>query len=221
MKQGRNICRARAFTLIELLVVVAMIGLIMAAVTPMVFGTIASTRLTSAGEGLMGQLSLARQYAVSQNRAVEVCFYYYEDPETPGSKDQFRAIALMEAQLGTTSTSTSLRRQITDTFYLPAGMVISDDPKLSPLLNATGSSLTNDQEQVVRRGQARYRKITFNSDGSTDIASLFGTGAYQPSDSYLTLGEENVLERLVSGIPDNFYTIQINADTARLKPYRP
>lgn len=213
--------RSSAFTLIEVLVVVAMIALIVAAMAPMVFSSLVSTRLTSAGETLGGQLSLARQMAVSRNESVEVRFYEYEDPESPGSRSEFRAVAIMSLRDRPGAVDTGLREQLTDTYFLPSGIVLGKTLALSPIL-ASGSIPSNtDAEKVIKRSNnARYKSIQINPDSSTNLTVLLG-GTYQPEQTYFTVAEERVLSDDRGVIPDNFFVVQIDPDTARTSTYRP
>src|SRR5688572_6612010 len=76
--------RARAFSLIELLVVCAIIGVIIGFTIPAVTTMMRGSQLTQGSQVLTDQLSLARQLALTRNRPVEVRFYKFADPETPG-----------------------------------------------------------------------------------------------------------------------------------------
>ena len=209
----------RGFTLIEMMVVVAMIALIVAAMAPMVFSTLISTRLTSAGESLAGQISLAHQLAVSGNQTIEVRFYQYEDPEYPGSKAAYRAVALMRASdYGTTSSAE--QTQLTDTFYLPSGIVIGDSLEMSPLLASGSITPRVDRERIIKRSStARYKTFQVRPDGSTNLELLMG-GSYQPNKTYLTLGEERAVQDS-SQVPKNFFAIQIDPTTGRTTTFRP
>lgn len=212
--QGR-----RAFTLIEMMVVVAMIALIVAAVAPMVFGTLIATRLTSAGETLAGQLSLAHQLAMSRNTTVEVRFYQYDDPEIPGSKALYRAVAIMRAsKIG--ANSSVLNEQLTDTYYLPSGIAIGDTTAMSPLLTNNKIRFESDSEKIIKRSKnARYKSFQINPDGTTNLELLMD-GKYQPQLSYVTLAEDRVIENETS-VPKNFYAVQIDPATGRTTTYRP
>ncbi len=210
---------SQGFTLIEMMVVVAMIALIVAATAPMVFSTLISTRLTSAGETLAGQISLAHQMAVSRNQTVEVRFYQYEDPESPGSKPAYRAVAIMKAS-GLGAASNKEQVQLTDTFYLPSGIVIGDSSQMSPLLSGGYSPLQPDSERIVKRSKtARYKAVEIRPDGTTNIELMMGN-TYKPNRSYFTLGEEHVLEGSES-IPKNFFAVQIDPTTCRTTTFRP
>jgi uncharacterized protein (TIGR02596 family) len=213
--------RSKAFTLIELLVVVAMIALIVAAMAPMVMGSLVSTRLTTAGQSVGGQLSLARQLAVSRSETVEVRFYEYPDPETPGAKSSYRAMAIMSRRARPVAVENGLREQLTDTLYLPAGIVIGDSQRLSPLLASGTIQSEQDLERVIKRSNnARYKAFLINPDGSTNLP-LMMQGRYSPQECYLTVAEERVLDDDSGEIPTNFFTVQIDPATGRISTYRP
>jgi uncharacterized protein (TIGR02596 family) len=209
----------KGFTLIEMMVVVAMIALITAAVAPMVFNTLVSTRLTSAGETLAGQLSLAQQIAVSRNQTVEVRFYQYVDPESPGSKPAYRALAIMQASSADGATN-QLNKQLTDTYYLPSGIAVSDSAAMSPILASGRVQSEADKEKIIRRASdARYKAFLVRADGSTNLEQLM-RGDYRPNQCYFTLGEDRVLQDS-STVPKNFYAVQIDPSTGRTSTYRP
>ena len=71
--------RSHAFTLIELLVVIAIIGVMSVALVPALKGTLDGINLSGAGETIAGQLSVARQTAISRNLPVEVRIYQYNN----------------------------------------------------------------------------------------------------------------------------------------------
>ena len=201
-----------------MMVVVAMIALIVAAVAPMVFSTLISTRLASAGETLAGQISLAHQIAVSRNMTVEVRFYQYEDPEAPGSKPAVRALAIMQAS--ETGATSQIGKQLTDTYYLPSGIAIGQTQAMSPLLATSAVRSEADREKIIKRApNARYKAFQIRGDGSTNIEQLM-SGEYQPNQSYVTLAEDRAISDDQS-VPKNFYAVQIDPVTGRTTSYRP
>jgi uncharacterized protein (TIGR02596 family) len=211
----------RGFTLVEMLAVIGVIALITLAVVPQVFSTLNATKLTSAGDTVLGQISLARQMAVSRNREIEMRFYYYAEPGFVGTEQLIKAIALVEpvpsmvTGAGAGATTRVVAEPVMETYYLPAGIAISRTSNLSPLL-ASGSSGQRDVERLVRKAvDAAYYAIRFFPDGSTDIS-------LQPNRCYLTIGEERLVSQSGStSTPDNFYAVQVDPLTGRVRSFRP
>jgi uncharacterized protein (TIGR02596 family) len=205
---------SQAFTLVEMLAVVAVVALILAAVAPMVFSTLLATKLTTAGDALMGQVSLARQIAVSRNREIEMRIYSYVDPEMVGSEPVVKAVVLVETP-DLVNTAATVGVAVAETYYLPSGIAIARDPNLSPILSQGGSA-KNDQERFIRKAQnATYRSVRFLPDGSTSIN-------LPANRSYFTIGDDRLLGANSGGkVPDNFYAIQIDPVTGRARAYRP
>ncbi len=81
--------RAAAFTLIEMLVVVTIIVVLLAFTTPALMRTMQSSRLATAGDGLMGAISEAQQISFAQNIPVEMRFFKF--PEGLDTEDNYRA----------------------------------------------------------------------------------------------------------------------------------
>ncbi len=217
--------RRSGFSLVEILVVVMVMALIVAAAAPSVFNTITATRLTSAGQGVVGQLSLARQLAQSRNESVEVRFYQYEDPEIPGSKKACRAMSIMRVQPAATAAEAGgggniLREPLTEVYYLPSGTVIGQAQVMSPLFFKLISQ--PDQEKLIRRAEsARYLAIRFTPDGGTNLESASILNGYKPAQSYITLIEEKANDEAATEIPKNFFTVQIDPATGKASTYRP
>ncbi len=204
------------FTLIELMVVVGVIALVTAAIAPMVFGTMTSTRITSAGETLASQIALGHQLAVSGNQEVEVRFYEYEEATSPGSGKAFRAVAMVRAStvFGTTGAGGGLGQLLTDPFYMPSGIVIGNNAKLSPPLSRLSPEA--DKEGIIKKARsATYRAFHFYPNGSTDL-NQHGLVANQ---CYFTLGEERIISN--GDVPKNFYAVQVDPYTGRTATYRP
>jgi prepilin-type N-terminal cleavage/methylation domain-containing protein len=75
--------RPQAFTIIEVLAVVLIVALILGAGGNVIFKTISSTRLTTAGQGLQANISLARQLAVSRNVSIAIVTLKYLEAMRP------------------------------------------------------------------------------------------------------------------------------------------
>jgi uncharacterized protein (TIGR02596 family) len=207
--------RSDGFTLVEMLVVVAVMALILSAVAPMVFDTLVATKLTSAGDSVNSQLSLARQIASSRNMDVEVRFYRYNDPDQPSTEPEFRAVVVVDppdvlVAPGAQAVSTGLA--LAETYYLPSGIVIADKGALSPMLRS-GSSLPDAERFVRKAGNAVYIPVVFYANGSTSLT-------VPANQAYLTLAEAKKVEE-GSAVPKNFYTLQLDPVTGRSKVFRP
>ena len=206
------------FTLIEMMVVVAVIALLTLSVAPMVFETMTATRITSAGESLAAQLSLGHQLAVSGNQDVEVRFYEYDDPNEPGSGRVVHAVVLMRSagNFSPPAGGTVLAQQLTDTFYLPSGIVVASGAKLSPPLYRLTAN--QDREGVIKKsGSATYRAFHFYPDGSTDLPQ----NNLPANQCYFTIGEGRLMAAAANSIPKNFYAVQVDPNTGRTVTYRP
>lgn len=110
--------------------------------------------------------------------------------------------------------------QMTDTLYLPSGIVLGNSADMSPLLASGSVTPQVDSERIIKRAStARYKAFQINADGSTNMEQLMG-GGFHPNLAYFTLGEENALEGSQS-IPKNFFAVQVDPATARTSTYRP
>jgi type IV fimbrial biogenesis protein FimT len=65
--------KTSGFTLLELMIVVGIIGVVMAIAVPSLSETIKNERLTSATNGLLSDIMLARSKAVGRNQPVIIC----------------------------------------------------------------------------------------------------------------------------------------------------
>jgi uncharacterized protein (TIGR02596 family) len=206
------------FTLVEMLAVVGVVALLLSAVAPMVFSTLFATKLTTAGDAILGQISLARQLAVSRNKEIEMRIYSYSDPEAAGTETSVKAVVLVEvpdvaAAVGAAGPPQA--QPVSETYYLPSGIAIGKHTSLSPLLTQAGNAET-DRERFIRKApNANYRSISFLPDGSTNIG-------LPTNKSYITLGDERLVGADSAGkVPDNFFAIQIDPLTGRARSYRP
>jgi len=213
---------SRAFTLIEVLVVVAMIALIVAAMAPMVFSSLVSTRLTSAGRRSAGS---SRWRASWRSPATSPWRFDSTNMKTRSLPGR----SLLTAPSLSCRSATARRgcqrfagEQLTDTYFLPSGIVLGSSQSLSPTL-ASGSIPSNqDLEKVIKRANnARYKAFQINPDSSTNLTVLMG-GTYRPDITYFTVAEERVLSDDNGEIPKKLFRLcRSNPDTARTSTYRP
>ncbi len=227
MNAGMSGARRAAFTLIELLVVITIIAMLLALGTPAVLNSIKSSRLTGAGEKLLGALSEAQQNAFAQNQPVEVRFYKF--PGALGNDPQYRGYQFFRITSATTATASLLPGDEVVTKFgsynkLPSNVMISSDPGLSPMLAGTE---VNDAASDAGVVGATYSAIRFLTDGTcrkvgsaaaTSLATLSFLGL---PDSYLTIVEDDGQRYTGSEPPKNFYTIQTDPFTGKSRSYRP
>lgn len=228
---------ARAFSLVELLVVVAVIAIIAGFAVPAVTTMIRGSQLTQGSQMVLDQMSLARQTALAKNRPVDVRFYKFADPETPGETPDkpdtgyFRALQVFEIlDNGGALPLGPIQR-------LPVN-VIMNEKGLSTLLNEAEPSrvrvtkpLDSDPEMpdnVVKKNY-HYMSLRFQPDGSTDLPQG-GTVTDPKGDSwYVTLVNATDANATTVGAAGsaakpaaaNYFTLQVDPITGTTRPYRP
>jgi uncharacterized protein (TIGR02596 family) len=126
---------AQGFTLIETLVVVSIIVLILAMTGPSLLGSMQASRLSSAGDTVLGLLAESQQTAMAQNVPVEVRFFKYQTPvstyEAYHSLQAFKVVNDPEAAVGQVQEKLIPIGTVT---RLPDSIVIPFDNTLAPLL---------------------------------------------------------------------------------------
>lgn len=211
---------ARGFTLTELLVVIAIIVLMGALLAPSIVGVLSGSNLTRAGQVVFAQLSLARQYALSKNRIVEIRFYRFSSPDAPGESagnppnGRFRAIQLFEI-------SDSGAMALGRVQNLPTPIIIDSGSALSSLIGAASAAPSVPTTQngtalnvPIPQVGLNYDSVCFRvrPDGSTNL----------PESVLWCFTLHNLVEGdAISAPPKNYLTVQIDASNGHIKTYRP
>ena len=231
MKSTAHAPASRAFSLVELLVVIAVIAIVAGFAVPAVTTMLRGSQLTQGSQMVVDQIALARQTALSKNRSIEVRFYKYADPETPGEMGKkaddgvFRAIQTFEIlDNGKALPINTIQR-------LPTNVLINE-AKNSTLINElrdTNGKFTvpTDSDPEIPDTDVKreyvYVALRFLPDGSTNLPP-----AAKDNDSwYITIHGMNVkkangeTDGSTSILPDNFFTLQIDPITGSTRSYRP
>jgi uncharacterized protein (TIGR02596 family) len=225
--------RARAFSLIELVVVISVLAIIAAFSVPAVTSMLKGSSLTQASQLLVDQVNLARQLALSKNTIIEVRFYRYGDPDTPGEdvtkpeEGQFRAMQLFEVLSNGASIPAGKFEEFPNSIKLAADREKPDDG-ISSLLD---KGPLKKQEDLAKkdpyhislaelpkgiRKQYEFVSFRFMPDGSTTLGptTLWYLTMHGINDRPKTKGGK-------VGPPDNFFTLQIDPVTGATKIFRP
>lgn len=235
--QGRK--SLGGFTLIEMIVVIAIIGLMVALAIPGLMGTIKSSRLTSAGQNLLGRLAQAQQAAASMNRPVELRFYKYIEPDDVEYGEQFGAYQFFSVDVASDASgvSTESVKAMGAPFILESGVIISSSNiasyPASPLLandklQPDGSGLPGSPR--FERAAAQYVALRFYPDGivkrvASGSAGGSGTAGIKVAESlflpsaYLTIVANS--DAAGGASVANYYAIQIDPYTGHSRTYQP
>ncbi len=224
-----------AFSLVELLVVIAIIAIIGTFAVPAVQGVLKGTALSTASSTLVDQLSLARQHAISKNRSVEVRFYRFVDPETPGDdvaeKDQpagkFRALQYFEIGDAGRILPVGKFQRLPDSTMMNPGEELSTLLGEEPAKIVTSTDLDRTLDPELPRGvgfKYDYRAFHFLPDGTTDLPPLGTTGKGSSGGRwFITIHAVNDQLRTKGNTlpPPNFFTWMIDPVSGTSKTFRP
>jgi uncharacterized protein (TIGR02596 family) len=213
--------QSRGFSLLELLVVMAIIAVIASFAIPAASTILRGSQLTQASQMLSDQISLARQLALSRNRAVEVRFYRYGDPEAPGedpkepSTGRFRAIQSFEITESGAAVPLNKMQKFPSTVLLHDGEYSSilDDESQKPPKKARPA------DPAIPGGVDRnyeYISFRFYQDGSTNLKP---TGGQSGGNWFVTVMNSTDAQRDIKDV--NFFTMQIDPVSGSTKSYRP
>ncbi len=200
-----------AFSLLELLIVIAILGLLAVLTVPALSSSMKGIKITQGTQLLLDQITLARQLALSKNRAVETRIYSYEDASIPGGKKSYRAMQNFE--LLDDGTVKPLDKMV----RLPAEVILDSSATLSPLLGSSRAKqwTGTDTKTPLPGINTAYdtSAIVFRPNGYTDLPA--GGQSW-----FLTLHAANDGDNL-SAPPKNFSIIQIDPWTGRTSVFRP
>jgi len=201
--------RVRAFTLAELLTVIAILIFLFAFLTPAIGPLLNSSSINTAGSMVVDEFNLARQVALARNRNVEVRFYRLESES--GDDRQFRAFR----SFLTDGDDPAKAEPLSKVRYLPRAVIFAPQTNFSPLLNGGSPGLITGQEALPQATSATpYVGFLFRSSGGTSLS---------PPDElwYVTLHGETAPKTAATGLPSNYFTIQVDPVTGRVRSYHP
>jgi len=207
-----------AFTLVELLVVVGIMAMVVSFVAPAVTGIFRGSQLTQAGQIVSEQLGQARQAAITQNRTVQVRFYKFGDPGTPGQNSKASSTWAFQAMQSFVISDGGTIVPLGKVALLPQGIIIDGNVALSSVLGSGRPYITTQTIPVPRVGTSyAYYPVNFHPNGSTDLSTTIN-GANQLW--FLTLHSAVYGVNLATQ-PINFWTIQIDPINGLLAGYHP
>ena len=236
MNTPRLPARLRAFTLIELVVVIAVIAIIASFTIPAVLTMLKGSSMTQGSQLLVDQLALARQQALSKNATIEVRFYRYGDPETPGedvakaTSGKFRALQIFEVLQSGAAIPLGKVNQLPNAVIFSADLDKPEQSYSSLLVKerlVSQDTVTQDRTSPdLPRGIKKnydYVAFRFAPDGSTNLpptkSASSGVNAW-----YVTLhgsAEKPAKEGGNLRPPPNFFTVQIDPVNGTTRVYRP
>lgn len=211
------------FTLLELLAVICLIVVIVAFTVPAISPMLKGSQLTQGSLMISEQLHMARQIALSKNRAVEVRFYQFGNAGSPGEQanspatGHYRAIQLFEVQESGAFTAQGKAVRVPDSIIIDGGATLSSliggaGAESNPALT-TGGGLNVPLPRVG----TQYNCVSFRflPGGTTDLPKTPGCAWF------LTLHALNLGDNLAPAPPPNFFTIQIDPFNGHIKNFRP
>ena len=220
--------RTSAFSLIELVVVIAIIAIIATFTVPAATTILRGSAITQASQTLSDQISLARQMALSKNRAVEVRFYQYADPEAPGetltspTTGQWRGIQLFEVLESGVAVPLDKAQPLPISVVMNPGTTAAGT--LSSLIKCAApntpkitAAAASDPE--LPRGVARkynYVAFRFLQDGSTNLSPAQAGGWFVTIHNLTPPVDPSATKP-----PANFFTLQIDPVSGSIKGFRP
>lgn len=201
-----------AFTLFELLMVMGIVLIIGVLAIPALSSVKRSTALTRAEDEILGELSLARQHAISVNRDVEVRFYRVRESAAPSAPWRFRAVQAYTYDAAGAATPLRIVRM------LPREVVIDSGTTLSTLLAAARKKAwsADDPQPVVPGYGTDYEAwaFRFRPEGGTDLTPFPATPWF------ITLHDAGLGDSLATP-PANYASIVVDPVSGQMSSFRP
>jgi uncharacterized protein (TIGR02596 family) len=224
------------FTLIELMIVVAVVALLLALVMPGLLGTLGASKLTQAGDRMVGFLSEAQSRAYGQGRPVEVRFY-----RVPSSEDSmlgapaggyFRGGLMLEyfqpgetdPRTGTAALARPLAVVRQAMVVMPEGTAMSENSQMSTLLGVatrpSGQNVAAAVETVMKTTRGYEPFLPLSEEYRSFVLYPETTSLDSESKWHLAVVPEADASRPPTEV-SNYYTLLIDPVTTRLSIYRP
>ena len=200
----------RGFTLIEVLVVLMIIAVIVAFTIPAMGPALKGSKLRQAADELESLLSGSHQLSITENTPVEIRFFKYEDPESPGSTKMFRSYQSAQVISNPQDHKTN-SYAVGEVKMLPAAFVIAEKT-YSSLVES--EFLRRDEMEIPRSKSAEYVAFEFRPDGSTNLANV------DEKHWALTIMRETDLGSSLDEATE-FITLVLNPFNGRIRRLRP
>lgn len=196
------------FSLLELLTVMVIMGILLSLALPFTTSLQETNNLGFAGQMVVDQMAVARQYAASRNQTVYVCFI---DPSGSGING-YTSLQLWPSL--PSSGGLAVGRAV----KLPGGIEISANPALSPLVSTYAT--TAGTMPASSNVQGTYIYLTVRPDGNLVAPNApVATALTNMPHFFFTLLPVRFDGN--STLPKNYVTVQINPDTAEAQTFRP
>jgi uncharacterized protein (TIGR02596 family) len=211
----KEVCRRSAFTLTELLVVVAIIVIMATLMGPTLNSALRGTSLTQGADKVIGVLSLARQTAITKGQTVEVRFYSYKDPETPGDTGQYHALQAFSVDDAGNKVPLLKAQALPQTVVMATNTL--GGSSVSSILSLT--NLSAPVQFSIPRVKNAYTcsSFQFYRSGAT---SLLVNGA-SSNWCVTVVNAADLLGAGATNLPSNYTTVTIDPYNGSLRTFRP
>ncbi len=219
-----------------MMVVVTIVALMLALATPALTRTMQASRLSSAGEFLMGSIAEAQQTAFSSNTPVELRFFsFMEDVDQSPVYHSYQLFKITTVSQGAGAAAVIKETilPVGNLVRLPEGIIIPTDITLSNVfydINGQAGSIQDikDNSAVGYSGVngANYCAIRFLPDGTCRTVGKTQNGMATLTfqnlpKNFLTLTFGSGTAVTLASLPKNFFTIQIDPYTGKARSYKP